>query len=77
MDKDVCDFQISMYHILFRQILQTIINIFYIIFGLLLSKSSFSFQFAFQIALITQLGDYIAVSITREDFEAFQYVGMI
>lgn len=77
MYENVCDFQIPVDDVFFRQVFEAEEDVFDYGDGLLLGECFHTPEFALKISIIAQLCDNVAVSIAGEYFIAAQNVGMI
>ena len=77
MDEDVGDFQVAVYDMLPGQILQSFEYISDEFFGLALFHVALGLELAFQVALIAEFSDDVAIAVTCKDFLAAQHVGVI
>lgn len=74
--EDICNFDISVYDMILRQIFESFENIKNIRFGCTFTKKMFPPEFAFEIPSVTDLRNNITVSIAGENFVASEDVGM-
>lgn len=77
MNEYICNFQIPVNDILLSKIQEPLENISNNWLSGFLSKIFPFSEFALKISLIAELSDNITISITSEDFEASENVGMI
>lgn len=77
MEEDVGYFEIPVDDILLREIFKSLEDIPDDGFRPMFVHPPLFPQARLQISLVAELGDYIAVSVAREDFEASEDIGMV
>lgn len=77
VNEDVGDFDVPMHYTKICEIHESLEDGFDVGLGLFLPHVLLAAEFRLQIALVTQLGDDVAVAIASEDLVTFEDVGMV